>query len=45
MGLLVWTGAGVEHAGTNELDFCTIPLGYVDSVGSHDRNISLRFGR
>ena len=24
--------------------FCTIPLGYVDSVGSHDRNISLRSG-
>ena len=46
MGLLVWNGAGVELAGMNELDFfCTIPLGYVDSVGSHDRNVLLRFGR
>lgn len=33
-------GESVMHAGTNELGFfCTIPFGYVDSVGSHDRNI------
>lgn len=42
MGLSGW----VMHAGTNELDFfCTIPFGYVDSVGSHDRNTSFRLGR
>ena len=27
MGLLVWTGAGVEHAGMNELDFLYDTLG------------------
>ena len=27
MGLSVWTGAGVKHAGTNELDFLYDTLG------------------
>ena len=44
-GLVGVDGAGVKHAGTKELDFCTIPFGYVDSVGSHDSDISLRLGR
>lgn len=45
MGFVGLDGESVMHAGMNELDsFCTIPFGYVDSVGSHDKDISLQFG-
>ncbi len=44
-GVVGMEGATVKHAVTSEMDFCTIPFGYVDSVGSHDRDISLRLGR